>query len=383
MAKYEIKFSCGHTETIQLYGKMKDRQRKIEYFEREGLCSECYKKVVAQEEQDVAKKADIYIKSIGGVPELEGSEKQVAWAEKIRKQLICEAIEYKKDVLDKLGKRTRFQKIDVTTEEKFDNVLAYNFSTITSARFYIDNRYGFGYEMLKAFAENMKKAEEFQQEIVQDEDEIAAKEESALKPANIQHDGLVEVTVKSSTVEVRYHNDEDFKTVVKKLKFRWDRDSICWYKEKSEKTFHTVDMAAEVINHLLSAGFIVFCTDDEVKRKAVSGDFNPTTDRWVCKHGNELSISFDRNDEIYNAARKIKYAKYRNGSIKVQVVQYMEVEDFAKSFNFQFSDGAKQLISEYKRKIENADVVSPVSVKKPNDKIIGPENMSLDDLKDD
>lgn len=41
--KYEVTFSCGHTETIELFGKTADRERKIAYYEKYGVCSECYK----------------------------------------------------------------------------------------------------------------------------------------------------------------------------------------------------------------------------------------------------------------------------------------------------------------------------------------------------
>lgn len=40
--KYDIKFSCGHTEARGLVGKYDDRRRKIAWFEESGLCSECY-----------------------------------------------------------------------------------------------------------------------------------------------------------------------------------------------------------------------------------------------------------------------------------------------------------------------------------------------------
>lgn len=40
--KYEVRFSCGHTETVELSGKNADRQRKIAWFEASGLCSRCY-----------------------------------------------------------------------------------------------------------------------------------------------------------------------------------------------------------------------------------------------------------------------------------------------------------------------------------------------------
>lgn len=50
MGKEKIKFSCGHVEERQLYGTMKEREKKKEYFEKHGVCSECYKK---QQQKDV------------------------------------------------------------------------------------------------------------------------------------------------------------------------------------------------------------------------------------------------------------------------------------------------------------------------------------------
>ena len=53
MAKYTIIMSCGHTDTVELFGKDMDRKRKIEYFEEHGLCKECYKKEMqAQAEKE-------------------------------------------------------------------------------------------------------------------------------------------------------------------------------------------------------------------------------------------------------------------------------------------------------------------------------------------
>lgn len=42
MAKYNITFSCGHEEERDMLGKSIDRERKVKYFEEEGLCSKCY-----------------------------------------------------------------------------------------------------------------------------------------------------------------------------------------------------------------------------------------------------------------------------------------------------------------------------------------------------
>lgn len=48
MAKYNVIMSCGHEEVVELFGKDTDRKRKIEYFQSNRLCKECYKKKINQ-----------------------------------------------------------------------------------------------------------------------------------------------------------------------------------------------------------------------------------------------------------------------------------------------------------------------------------------------
>lgn len=43
MAYYNVNFSCGHTERVNLIGKTSERERRIAYFEKCGECSECYR----------------------------------------------------------------------------------------------------------------------------------------------------------------------------------------------------------------------------------------------------------------------------------------------------------------------------------------------------
>ena len=55
--KYEIMMSCGHEDTVELFGKEKERDRKIEYFKIHGLCKECYRK---KKEEETQKEGRIY-----------------------------------------------------------------------------------------------------------------------------------------------------------------------------------------------------------------------------------------------------------------------------------------------------------------------------------
>lgn len=51
MAKYTVSMSCGHKDTVELFGKDTERQRKIEYFEQYGLCKECFKEQARKREE--------------------------------------------------------------------------------------------------------------------------------------------------------------------------------------------------------------------------------------------------------------------------------------------------------------------------------------------
>lgn len=54
--KYEVKMSCGHTETIQLFGKIADRERRIEWLERDYVAN--VKKNKLQKKLDKRKRQD-------------------------------------------------------------------------------------------------------------------------------------------------------------------------------------------------------------------------------------------------------------------------------------------------------------------------------------
>lgn len=85
MAKYTVKFSCGHENVMQLFGKEKDRQSKIEYFERYGLCPECYKAKMEREREIANKEA---MEKAKNLPALTGSPKQIVWATTIRQKFL-------------------------------------------------------------------------------------------------------------------------------------------------------------------------------------------------------------------------------------------------------------------------------------------------------
>lgn len=125
MAKYEINFACGHTEIRDLFGKHIDLERKIEYFERNGVCSECWEKQKEAERQaeiEKAKKSAEEFEASNIMVELTGSEKQVAWAKSIRAEFL------------KKANKLKSAAINNTVIELIDVVIS-----ISSAKWWIEN----------------------------------------------------------------------------------------------------------------------------------------------------------------------------------------------------------------------------------------------------
>lgn len=111
MAHYDITHTCGHDERIELFGKTSERERRIEWLQ-ERPCTECWKKERAAEaEARKNKEAAMIVEKLGNdaadavnalsnaTCTLEGSAKQVAWAEDIRSKCIAQAIDQLRDLV--------------------------------------------------------------------------------------------------------------------------------------------------------------------------------------------------------------------------------------------------------------------------------------------
>ena len=116
--KYEVKMSCGHVETVELYGGNKDREYRISQLGKWGMCKDCYKAAIEKETTELENKYNL--------PELTGSEKQVAWAKKIRANM------YKKFEED-------FQGHFGDADPRLDNFKAW-MKEKTEAKWFIDHR---------------------------------------------------------------------------------------------------------------------------------------------------------------------------------------------------------------------------------------------------
>lgn len=73
MAWYTLTHGCGHIEHVQLYGPVRDRQRRADW-QTHPQCRDCRNAAAAE--------------ASAALPALSGSDKQVAWANTIRVDLL-------------------------------------------------------------------------------------------------------------------------------------------------------------------------------------------------------------------------------------------------------------------------------------------------------
>lgn len=129
--KYTVTYSCGHAGTVELFGPERDRERKLEWYRDSAVCPECYAKQQAEERAA--------IESQYTLPALTGSEKQIAWAEKIRAGFLAERPEAEKSLT------VQSDRVAPEVMEQFRTLLAEfldEFFAESSAGKWIDRRNG-------------------------------------------------------------------------------------------------------------------------------------------------------------------------------------------------------------------------------------------------
>ncbi|KQN96938.1 hypothetical protein [Paenibacillus sp. Leaf72] len=105
MAKYPVTYTCGHPGVLDLWGKEKEREQKVNYAER-SQCPEC--------STNNEKVKTLNFQKEKGLPALTGSEKQITWALSIRFSLFehLEKLErHFRDGKPKSGVETEFAKM--------------------------------------------------------------------------------------------------------------------------------------------------------------------------------------------------------------------------------------------------------------------------------
>lgn len=344
MAKYEVTCpTCEETYTVNLTGPHKDREWRLENWD--WTCDECREKA-RQEENRKAAEAN----TAAGLPPLTGSEKQVAWAETIRKQKIATLDE-------ELTKRELTDRIDV---DRF-NAAVVGLKNKVDAKWWIDNRDTHVTRLLHAeYAVTEKPLPPEEKKIAEDAKTEAMKE-ATVRPEKPITETVAEIRAGEKFVEVSFpEKREDFRQLVRyQLGYTWSKGKLVWRRDLKVTNGTPHDRAAELGNRLLAAGFPIRVFDDTLRGHAVYGTFEPESKRWIAKrtsgkYDGWFVITWPREEDFYKAAKRLRASKYDKPSIVVPAEQFQEVLDFAEMYQFSISDGAKSLIETAKAVREGA-----------------------------
>lgn len=383
MAKYDVTYTCGHTDTIQIYGPGRDREWKLAN-EESKLCPDCYKaKLEADRQKQNAEAAEA--NQAAGLPKLEGTEKQIAWAESIRKSMIDHIIEYYISQITDEAKAEH--------PEEYERVMK-GFEALkrhTDASWWIDNRINddkIGLRrLINAEIEAIKKAEKEPPAAIVE----VAKAEATVYPEKPVSSLVAEISIKGDTVEVNYpERNESFRQIMKNHGFEWKPG---WKRTIGKYNGSIQDRAAEIGNKLLAAGFPVRIYDEEIRRRAVAGEYAPEPVRWVKAmtegdYKGWFSISWPYGgNNYYDAARKIPGSKYQSPNVIVPPESFLEVLDFAQMYKFNISDKAQEIIEtaqQLKERALTTGVKVPKSERPPKpgdkpEKLEVPQEVDIDD----
>lgn len=147
--KYEVTYKCGHVGEVELFGKNADRERKLAYLATLE-CPECEHKHA----EETAKE--------NGLVELQGSEKQIGWAESVRVEKIANA-EKELAVCKDKAMVAKFM-----AWLKAQNV----------AGWWIDHRYDNTRSLCREFMANAKKVEETEETVKTEETAVETVEKT-------------------------------------------------------------------------------------------------------------------------------------------------------------------------------------------------------------
>lgn len=385
MAWYYGTFSCGCEGRVNIIGPSKDRDwKKQRAFSKE--CDKCYREKL-EKVRELDNKRALELANEMELPKLEGTEKQVAWANTIRQSLIDKVASFigKGD----LGSFDNEAKQRIKDINNISVVLDYVIDKKVSAEFWINNRESIKWDNIEfIFKDYIKDAlptdEEVQEKITQQDIEL----ESIISPKEVIKPGVVEINLVDNAVELVYQKDNDFIECVRSLGYRWKGK---WRKNITELTGSYKDRMAEIGNLLLNEGFSIRIYNSEIRQKAISGQFEREQERWIIFNIEEdkLWIKWEYgNNKLYNIINKLPGSKYKDGKMLIDIANYEVIKEFAELYNFKFTKKADEKIKCYIEKMKNVTVVNPLQIEDKGleeeglESILNSSREILDDLLD-
>lgn len=365
---------CGHPGSVNLYGPAQNcKPRADKYFSQP--CGACRLKA---REEEYRRNADAA--RAQGLPELTGSEKQVAWATTIRANLMA-TLERNitwlkgKELMEWAGQVSEYQKIIVQT---------------TSARWFIENRsvLARGPFIQKALQAQRSFSPETQSV---ESPAISINEQLMVRPESITQPGCVEIRITERRILAIYERNDAFRRIVYRQRFRWSAEAGAWHLKCLIQDGEPEDRAVELAMELLSGGFAVAMPSEKTRDMVIRGVYEPRHTRWIHATLSSFEVYFEREDQPARSALSAltRYPKWSNPR-KCYTVPFSQFEglcELIRLYDFRVSWAARQRLTQERARLESAACVRPVTIKKEQKdglkQILTSSRAVLSDLMDD
>jgi hypothetical protein len=192
--------------------------------------------------------------------------------------------------------------------------------------------------------------------------------EQLICPTSQLHKSICLVVVDDGGVQVSLPEfNDDFRGIVKKFGYAWDRGFQCWVRVFAHKC-DVVGRASEIATELLLGGFCVKSTNKSLTNRIVNEEYSPEVFNKVlrvtsAKYKDWFTFRWEKGEDWYKQIMQINLARYDNGSIYVPSSSAQEVEDFADMYEFEISEAAAALVAEAKTLAANALIPQTVENK--------------------
>ena len=358
-------YSCGHKGSVRYYGSVKQNQWKADrHFS--GLCPEC------QAIEDAKRLEEIRSEHANGedaLPMLTGTDKQIIWAEGIRKEHLAKI----SDEFERYVKNNKDTSVEAQNEIKILDCAIRRISAITSAGWWIDNRFS----IISALRNYVREHHhDLAEEImgvspsskqnntgnVDNEENRDDRDnpECEAAPEEIKTPCVATIKITPDAVLLESPRDEIIRSVVRDFRMKWNR--VNWEYKLSLTTGSGQDRAAELGNKLLNAGVTIKMPDVQTLRMAIEGSYQPRVDRWVMRNDSQsVFLEYPHDDnELYQRSRKLPGAKWESGrGMVVPATSVEEIIKFAQVMEFSITDKAQKLLDEALERKQNRATVKP------------------------
>lgn len=332
MAKAEARCTCkvcGQEFFVRAYRRNSREAREFEDWAVDNIdvCEDCRREAERKEAEAVS----------GDLPELKGTEKQVAWAYTLRVKAI-------KGVEKAITAYLDSSKMDLAEP------ILRTLKAKDAAKFWIDNRDLYPSQMIDLIAA------EIQQEQKQEEAEAT---DQVIEPKQKQSTVLCTIEHTDDAVSVRSEYSRGVIDTLKANRYKWD--GCKWVRQMSITSGDAVDRSAEIAAILLSKGYPVR-VPIAIREMVLRGAYEPEHKRWLVLIKDMLVLKFEDGSSAYHDAERISGAKALKGRmISVPVTTYDEIEEFCRMHDFRVSPGAQKKIDEYRQSVTK---VVPTAVSK-------------------